>query len=336
MELKVYACLYRCPMLLPVSVAASYRLQSIPQLAWYIATTILCQTISVTPFVFDALTTSHIESISLILNASHISGIQSITSLEKYLGFPMLHGRSKRSDFNLIIEKMQARLASWNNKLLNRTGRVTLATSVLSSIPTYYMQINWLPQNICDSIDHTTRNFVWKGTDNKGIHLVNWQKVTKPKHMGGLGIQSARDANTSVGKHSIQQIRFWPNTLHATYNSSSSPSWSSIIKAKDILRNGYVWRAGSGCSSFLFNNWSSHGLLGSLVPIIDIHLTVRDVFHFNGHYTQALYTILPQPIAEFINNNNFRFNEKIDDNFIWKHNIDGVYTGKSGYLWLLG
>nr|ABN08697.1 RNA-directed DNA polymerase; Ribonuclease H, putative [Medicago truncatula] len=291
MELKVYACLYRCPMLLPVSVAASYRLQSIPQLA--------C-----------------------------------ITSLEKYLGFPMLHGRSKRSDFNLIIEKMQARLASWNNKLLNRTGRVTLATSVLSSIPTYYMQINWLPQNICDSIDHTTRNFVWKGTDNKGIHLVNWQKVTKPKHMGGLGIQSARDANTCLlGK---LQIRFWPNTLHATYNSSSSPSWSSIIKAKDILRNGYVWRAGSGCSSFLFNNWSSHGLLGSLVPIIDIHLTVRDVFHFNGHYTQALYTILPQPIAEFINNNNFRFNEKIDDNFIWKHNIDGVYTGKSGYLWLLG
>lgn len=111
-----------------------------------------------------------------ITTLTSISGIQTTNSLGKYLGFPMLHGRPKRSDFNFIIEKMQARLASWKNRLLNRTGRLTLAASVLSSIPTYYMQINWLPQNICDSIDQTTWNFIWKGTDNKGIHLVNWKK----------------------------------------------------------------------------------------------------------------------------------------------------------------
>jgi hypothetical protein len=66
-----------------------------------------------------------------------ISGIRSTTSLDKYLGFPILKGRAKRSDFHFIIEKMQSRLASWKHRLLNKPGRVTLASYVLSSIPSY-------------------------------------------------------------------------------------------------------------------------------------------------------------------------------------------------------
>jgi hypothetical protein len=199
-----------------------------------------------------------------------ISGIQSTTSLAKYLGFPMLQGRPKKSDFNFIIEKMQTRLASWKNRLLNRAGRLTLATSVLSSIPTYYMQINWLPQNICDRIDQTSRNFIWKGTNNKGIHLVNWSKVTRPKYLGGLGIRAARDANICLLGKLVWDIvqstnKLWVNLLsnkyavgshifHANTNSSSSPSWSSIIRAKDVLKNRYNWRAGAGtsCNALLF------------------------------------------------------------------------------------
>ena len=121
-----------------------------------------------------------------ISTLTSISGIWSTPSLHKYLGFPILKGQPKKSDFSFIIEKMHTRLASWKNKLLNKPGRLTLASSVLSSIPSYYIQINWLPQSICDSIDKTTRNFIWKGTNNKGINLVNWNTVTTPKHLGGL------------------------------------------------------------------------------------------------------------------------------------------------------
>jgi len=70
-----------------------------------------------------------------------ISGIRSTTSLDKYLGFPILKGRAKRTDFLFIIDKMQKRLASWKNRLLNKPGRLALASSVLSSIPSYYVQI---------------------------------------------------------------------------------------------------------------------------------------------------------------------------------------------------
>jgi hypothetical protein len=124
-----------------------------------------------------------------------ISIIRSTTSLDKYLGFPILKGRVKRSDFLFIIEKMQTRLASWKNRLLNKPGRLTLASSILSSIPSYYMQIAWLPQSICDSIDQTTRNFIWRDSSNKGIHLVGWIKIVCPKNQGGLGIRTARETN---------------------------------------------------------------------------------------------------------------------------------------------
>jgi len=283
-----------------------------------------------------------------------ISGIRSTTSLGKYLGFPILKGRPKRSDFSFIIEKMQNRLAFWKGKLLNKAGRLTLASSVLSSIPTYYMQINWLPQNICDNIDQVTHNFIWKGNNNKGTHLVNWKKIASPKQNGGLGIRAAREANTSLlGKlvwNLVQKTdKLWVNLLSNNYTSgldflfydsarhNSSPTWSSIIRAKNVLRDGYVWRAGSGNTSFWYSNWSSLGTLGSQVPYVDIHdihLSVHDVITNNGNHTHPIYTILPPNLADVINNIRLNFNPSIQDAFIWPQNKNGVYSTSSGFALL--
>jgi hypothetical protein len=217
------------------------------------------------------------------------------------------------------------------------------------------MQINWLPQNICDSIDQTTRNFIWRDHNNKGIHLVNWKTVASPKKDGGLGIRAAREANICLlGKlvwNMVQKTnKLWVNLLSNNYSSgqnflhsatahrSSSPSWSSIIRAKNVLKSGYSWRPGSGNSSFWYTNWSSLGMLGTRVPFVDIHdlhLTVKDVFANDGQHIQSLYTILPPDITEVINNTKFNFNAAIDDAYIWSHNNNGVYTTKSGYNWIL-
>lgn len=117
-----------------------------------------------------------------------IHSIRCTFSLEKYLGFPIFKGRARKVDFDFIVEKMQSRLASWKHRFLNKAGRLALASSVLSSIPNYYMQIYWLPQSICAQIDKTTRDFIWKGNSNKGICLVGWEKITMPKRIGGLEI----------------------------------------------------------------------------------------------------------------------------------------------------
>ncbi|PNX93586.1 ribonuclease H, partial [Trifolium pratense] len=127
-----------------------------------------------------------------------ITGIQNTNSLEKYLGFPIIHGRLCKRDYDFFIDKIQHRLASWKNKLLNKAGRLALVQSVLTSIPTYYMQLNWLPSSICDYMDRISRKFLWRGTNDRGIHLVGWEKIAQPKKNGGLGIRSARESNTAM------------------------------------------------------------------------------------------------------------------------------------------
>jgi len=183
---------------------------------------------------------------------------------------------------------------------------------------------------------------------------VGWEKITKPKGSGGLGIRAARITNTSLlGKlvwdimHSSNKIwvqllstKYSPNThmLRASSPSSCSSIWAAIIRAKIVLHEGFKWRHGSGNSSFWFTSWSSSGPLTPLVPYIDIHdlqLTIKDVISSPTPHTNILYTTLPAEVANHINNLNVRFNDSVEDTFVWSPNINGVYTAKSGYHWLL-
>ena len=113
--------------------------------------------------------------------------IRQTFSHEKYLGFPIVHGRLTKSDYEFLIDKIQRRLASWKNKLLNKAGRLALVQSVLTSIPSYYMQIAWLPSSICDHIDKYARSYLWRGNKDKGVHLVEKDKITRPQKSWGFG-----------------------------------------------------------------------------------------------------------------------------------------------------
>jgi hypothetical protein len=165
--------------------------------------------------------------------------------------------------------------------------------------------------------------------------LVNWKKITKPKHLGGLNIRAAREANTCLlGKLVWDMVQSknkllvnllsnkytgGPNILHANAQANCSPSWSSIIRAKNILKYGYSGRVDSGSSSFWFSNWSPYGFLGNLAPIIDIHdlhLSFKDVFSNNGLYTQDVYTNRPPAIENYINNTHTIFIASVEDVFI--------------------
>ncbi|CAJ2670486.1 unnamed protein product [Trifolium pratense] len=288
-----------------------------------------------------------------IQQLTSITGIRSTPSLGKYLGFSILNGRAKKSDFDFIIEKMQTRLASWKSKLLNKPGRLALASSVLTSIPSYYMQIAWLPQSICNIIDHTTRHFIWKGSTNTGINLVGWQKISCPKRCGGLGIRAARDMNTSLLGKLVWDLlqdsdKLWVRVLSDKYISgtrilssdtlSGSSTWNSIMKAKNVLRTGFVWRPGSGNSSFWYSHWSHFGPLGAIVPYVHYHdtaLMVKDVFVSSTANLHLLYTQLPQEVVISLNSMKFSFNSTIEDTMIWSANKHGTYTTSSGYLWIL-
>ncbi|MCI15305.1 RNA-directed DNA polymerase (Reverse transcriptase), partial [Trifolium medium] len=100
---------------------------------------------------------------------------------EKYLGFKMFYGKVRKQDFSDVYVRVSAKLASWKGRLLNKPGRVVLANSVISALPSYHMQVHWLPQGMCDDLDRTVKRFIWKGTGDSGMHLVGWDKITQPR-----------------------------------------------------------------------------------------------------------------------------------------------------------
>ena len=128
-----------------------------------------------------------------------ISHIPFTSNLGKYLGFPLVQGRCRKSEFGDLIESIRRKLGSWKARLLNKAGRTTLAKAVLTSIPIYLMQAMWFPHSVCEEIDRIVRNFIWGKAENiRGLNLVNWNIVTRCRHDGGLGIRQSRIANIAL------------------------------------------------------------------------------------------------------------------------------------------
>ena len=61
------------------------------------------------------------------------------------------------------------------------------------------MQCSILPPKIIKCVDKLNQYFLWGSTENKKkIHMVNWKKVTKPKKDGALGLEAAKEKNTTL------------------------------------------------------------------------------------------------------------------------------------------
>ena len=130
---------------------------------------------------------------------SDILGFASTPSLGKYLGIPIKHPRSFSHEYNFVLDKVKQTLAGWKVNMLSFAGRAILIQAFSTAIPSYIMQCTKLPGRILDGIDLVNRNFLWGTTEiAKKIHWVGWQKVTRTKEEGGLGLQAVKGRNTTL------------------------------------------------------------------------------------------------------------------------------------------
>ena len=115
-------------------------------------------------------------------------GAKIMENCEKYLGLPMVGGKSKVNTFKELGEKITRRVMRWKEKYISKAGREILIKTVAQAIPTYTMRIFKIPKVLCDIINSTLTKYWWGQTkDEKKIHWINWKKLCTPKKNDGMG-----------------------------------------------------------------------------------------------------------------------------------------------------
>jgi hypothetical protein len=117
----------------------------------------------------------------------------------KYLGLPLGAKYKSKEIWNLILEKMERRLAGWKRSYLSKGGRLTLIKSTLSSLPTYFLSLFAVPSSVAHWIEKIQRDFLWGGIGEEfKYHLVNWRTICTPIQHGGLGLRQIIPFNQAL------------------------------------------------------------------------------------------------------------------------------------------
>ncbi|KAM7481594.1 hypothetical protein LguiB_006177 [Lonicera macranthoides] len=153
-------------------------------------------------------------------------------------------------------------------------------------MPIYYLSVFKVPVAVDKVIEKLLRNFLWEGVDKRnGVHLVRWDKVTKSKKMGGLGIGSIINRNDAllgkwIWRFSLEQNSFWHSIIRSKYSIQTN-RWDSKVVLRGSFRNpwkaislgiekfvGYIrYKAGDGEKiRFWTNSWVGDSSLAVLFP----------------------------------------------------------------------
>ncbi|XP_058758974.1 uncharacterized protein LOC131632184 [Vicia villosa] len=100
---------------------------------------------------------------------SHL-GVASVLSHTKYLGLPVIFGRSKKEVFTLVVERVWKKIKGWRENFLSRAGKEILIKVVAQAIPNYIMSCYKLPEGMCQELQSMLDAFWWgsKNGEKKG------------------------------------------------------------------------------------------------------------------------------------------------------------------------
>eukprot|EP00253_Pinus_taeda_P019743 PITA_19743 len=116
-------------------------------------------------------------------------GFQRDSLPSKYLGVPLTAKPMQKSIWEPLINRMQDKVRKWTIRALNLTDRLVLAKAVLQSIPVFMLSTLPAPKGVLQRFRNIQRDFLWgKEETRKKWALVSWEKIYRPKHYGGLGL----------------------------------------------------------------------------------------------------------------------------------------------------
>ncbi|KAL0295648.1 UNVERIFIED_CONTAM: putative ribonuclease H protein [Sesamum calycinum] len=201
----------------------------------------------------------------------------------KYLGIPLTSSRLTIADCRPLIDKVDTRLAGWNNQILSYAGRLQLIKSVLSTLHTYWTSAFILPKGVLKTLEKKMRQFLWQGSAGRGNAKVAWEVISKPKEEGGLGIRRLTATNqalmlkqlwrilqndgTSIWVDWIQRYRLRHSTIWTFNGALGSWGWKKMLKLRPLFQRGVIYQIGDGSSFSLWQDpWHERGPLCFIFP----------------------------------------------------------------------
>ncbi|GMI64619.1 hypothetical protein like AT4G29090 [Hibiscus trionum] len=199
------------------------------------------------------------------------------------------------------------------------------------------------------------RQYWWSGKSNKkGWHMLPWNLVCLPKTAGGMGFRDLSDFNIALlGKQLWRLIceldsllgqiycsKYFPsgNILDATRPTRGSFAWQGLYTTLQQLYNDFLYRPGINSNIRVHkDNWggfSPINLSGDYEISEEVHVRCRDFMLRNqmtwdpskvrSYFNLAdAYAILHVPIIN-----------DTQDSILWSPNDSGIYSVRSGYLFL--
>ncbi|XP_075633886.1 uncharacterized protein LOC142606415 [Castanea sativa] len=197
---------------------------------------------------------------------------------------------------------------------------------------------------------------VWGHYGNqRKIHWSKWSMLCLPKDLGGMGFKELKKFNDAMLTkqvwrlledksslfHRFFKAKIFPNgTIFYVKEDKGSFAWKSILKGREIIKNGAQWRVGNGENILIYKDcW-----------LLDPQYTrIQSPLIFYGCDAQVLALIDMERrcwIDDAIDNNFLPLEAKliksiplslnvVEDKLYWRSNVDGIYSVKSGYRLLV-
>ncbi|KAK2384992.1 putative mitochondrial protein [Trifolium repens] len=266
-------------------------------------------------------------------------------------------GRSKKSTFTFVKDRVWKRINSWRGRALSKAGKEVMIKSVLQSIPSYVMSVYLIPEAIIKEIERMLNSFWWGGgSQNGGIKWLAWDRMTFPKAYGGLGFRNLHlfnmamvakqgwnfitKSNTLVAK--VYKARYFPNSslFASTLGHNPSYAWRSIWKSRHVIMNGCRWKIGDATKINIMiepwlkrddGRWLQSPQEQGVANLYVNHLLCPNEKTWDSNKIHSLFppyianSILAVPL----------FDDVIEDQLVWDDDMHGNYTVKSGYNLLL-
>jgi ribonuclease HI len=284
---------------------------------------------------------------------SGIMGVRHVLGTGTYLGLPSMVGRSKKATFGFIKDRIWKKINSWRGRALSKAGKDVMIKSVLQAIPSYIMSVYLIPGSIISDIERMLNSFWWgDGSNHKGIRWLAWDRLARPKAVGGLGYRDFHAFNMSlIAKQAwkfmaepnklvsrIFKARYFPHSsiFYAKLGNNPSYVWRSVWKSRDVLSIGCRWKIGDGSKINVMSDpwfrgndslWMQAPQLQSTYDLFVHDLLVQDMKAWDSNKIHSLFS---EHVAESILKIPL-FEEVQEDRLVWNFENHGSYTVKSGY-----